>query len=144
MPYAETCLGFGAIVSAIGISLVCYNVKAYRVHLRNTDLSRADEGFYSRQYSRRMQTSALAVTLGALIGLCGYLKAFRESHVFATIYLTCLLLLSLWLMLLAVSDVLATRVYAGRTRRTQGNLQGSLQQALDDVRKAHGLSSPER
>ena len=139
MATPETYLGFGAIISAIGIGLVCVHIRSHRRHQADDQLSDFDHRFFNHQYSRRLQTSALAVTLGALIALCGYLKAFEDSLVFATIYVIGLLLLALWLVLLALTDALASRVYASKLGRQSHNMQKSLQQALAEVRQAHGL-----
>ncbi|GAB5441813.1 MAG: hypothetical protein Fues2KO_21620 [Fuerstiella sp.] len=136
MPIAY--LLFGSLVAAAGIALVLSNVRAFRRHESDESLSDADRQFFASQYARRMQTSALTVTFGALIGLCGYLK-FEEMPVFSTCYVIGLLLLALWLILLAVSDIVATRVYAGKLDRQNRLVRRSLQQALDEVREAHGL-----
>lgn len=133
-----TCLAFGSVVAAVGIALVLFNVRAHRRHQANGDLSEADHQFFDNQYARRMQTSALTVTFGALIGFCGYLQ-FEESPIFATCYIIGLLVLALWLILLAIGDVIATRVYAGKLDRRHRAVRKTLQQALDEVREAHGL-----
>jgi hypothetical protein len=139
MPNATTYLGFGSIVATMGIALVCFHVRAHRRHETDDDLSESDRQFFTHQYARRMQTSALTVTLGALIGLCGYLRAFEESPIFATLYVIGLLVLALWLILLALSDAIASRVYAGKLERRHKRVCKTLQQALAEVRQAHGL-----
>lgn len=141
MPEATTYLWFGSMISAVGIGLVMLHIRSHRQHRADGDLSASDLRFYEQQYSRRMQTSALLITLGALIGLCGYLKVFEDSPVFATCYVIGLLLLALWLILLALSDAVATRVYSSRLDRRNRDMQKSLQDALAEVRKAHGLDS---
>ena len=138
MPTPEICLAFGAMVSSIGIALIYFHVRAHRQHPADKDLTEIDIRFYQHQYVRRLQTSALAVTLGALIGLCGYLEAFEESPVFATVYVIGLLLLSLWLVLMAISDALASRVYANQLNRRNHKMQKSLEETLAEVRQAHG------
>ena len=139
MPPASTYLGFGAVISAVGIILVIVHVRSHRQHRKDSALTDADRKFYDRQYSRRLQTSGLLVTLGALIGGCGYVKALETSPVFATIYVIGLLLLTMWLVLLAMSDVLATRIYISQLNRRSHNMQKSLEDALGEVREAHGL-----
>jgi len=141
MPEATTYLWFGSMIAAVGIGLVLLHVRSHRQHKSDGDLSPVDLRFYESQYARRMQTSALLITLGALIGLCGYLKVFEDSPIFATCYVIGLLLLALWLILLAVSDAIATRVYSSRLDRRNRDMHKSLQDALAEVRKAHGLDS---
>ena len=139
MPTPETYLSFGSLVAAVGIALVCFHVKAHRRHQTDDELTESDHRFYDQQYSRRMQTSALTITLGALISLCGYIRVFDRSPVFATMYVIALLGLSMWLILLALSDGLATRIYAAKLDRQNRRVRKSLQQALAEVREAHGL-----
>ena len=141
MPEATTYLWFGSMIAAVGIGLVMLHVRSHRQHRSDANLSPADLRFFESQYARRMQTSALLITLGALIGLCGYLKVFEDSPLFATCYVIGLLLLALWLILLAVSDAIATRVYSSRLDRRNRDMHKSLQDALSEVRKAHGRDS---
>lgn len=138
---ASTYLGFGFTVAAVGIALVLFHVRSHKRHRVDKELSEKDHTFYEHQYARRMQTSALLVTLGALIGGCGYLEILEESPIVATFYVIGLLLLAMWLILLAISDAIATRVYASRLDRTSRNMQKSLEEALIEVREAHGLDT---
>ncbi|MEZ6061967.1 MAG: hypothetical protein R3C19_16605 [Planctomycetaceae bacterium] len=135
-------LYFGALVAAVGIGMVVLHIVHHRRHQEDDSLSDTDHRFYDQQYRRRMQTSALTVTLGALIGLCGYLRAFGESPVFASFYVIGLLLLSLWLVLLALSDAVASHVYSSQIQRRNRKLRQSLQEALNEVRRSHDISQP--
>ena len=137
MPTAVTYLGFGTCISAVGIAFVLFHVRSHRRHVADDKLSAAESRFFEHQYLRRMQTSGLTVTLGALIALCGYSKIFENSPVFATFYVVGLLLLTFWLILLAVSDAIATRVHSSRLDRRNPEGQKTLQEALADVREAH-------
>lgn len=141
MPPASTYLGFGAVISGVGIMLVIFHVRSQWHHCTDSTLTAADRKFYEKQYSRRLQTSGLLVTLGALIGGFGYVKALETSPVFATIYVIGLLVLTMWLVLLAISDVLATRIYISQLNRRSHNMQKSLEDALGEVREAHGLDA---
>jgi hypothetical protein len=139
---ATTYLLFGALVSTVGFAMIVLHVMQRRNHLDDETLSESDRRFYDHQYSRRMQTSALTVTLGALIGLCGYIPALEKSPVFATCYVLGLLLLSLSLMLLAMSDAVASRVHSGRVNRRQRKLRESLQEALMELKSVNDISLP--
>lgn len=132
------CLAFGSVVAAAGIAMVVFNVRAHRRHLADEELTDSDLEFFTRQYSRRIQTSALTVLFGGVIGLWGVFNV-REFPVLATLYLIGMLVLAAWLVLLALSDVLATRIYAGKLDRKHRRVCDSLQDALDQVREAHGL-----
>ncbi len=139
---ASTYLLFGSLVSSAGLAMIFWHVVQHRRYLEDDSLSSRDQRFYDQQYRRRMQTSALTVTLGALIGLLGYIPALEASPVFATVYVMGLLLLSLWLILLALSDALASRVHSKRVFRRQKQLRDSLQEALMELRSANDVSMP--
>jgi Flp pilus assembly protein TadB len=138
---ATTYLLFGALVSTVGFAMIVLHVMQRRNHLDDETLTESDRRFYDHQYSHRMQTSALTVTLGALIGLCGYIPALEKSPVFATCYVLGLLLLSLWLILLAMSDAVASRVYSSRVNRRQRKLRESLQEALMELKSVNDIST---
>lgn len=140
MPDESAYLTFGALVALVGMAMVWMHVVHHRRHQDDDSLSEADHRFYDQQYRRRMQTSALTVTLGALIGLCGHLKALEKSPVFASLYVIGLLILALWLVLLAVSDAVASHVYSTQVQRKNRKLRQSLQEALNEVRRNHDIS----
>jgi len=137
---ATTYLLFGSLVSCVGIAMVVWHVVQHRRHTDDESLSEADQQFYEQQYRRRMQTSALAVTLGSLIGMFGYIPAMESSPIFATCYVLGLLLLSLWLILMALSDALASRVYTNRAHRRHRQLRDSLQEALVELKSVNDVS----
>jgi len=137
---ATTHLLFGTLVSSVGFAMIVLHVVQRRKHQEDASLSDSDSRFYDQQYRRRMQTSALTVTLGALIGLCGYIRALETSPVFATCYVVGLLLLSLWLILLALSDAAASRVHSNRVQRRQRKLREALQEALLQLKSTNDIS----
>lgn len=137
---APTYLSFGSLVSCVGLGMIVWHVLQHRWHQDDESLAPTDLNFYEQQYRRRMQTSALAVTLGALIGLLGYIPAMDTSPIFATCYVMGLLLLSLWLILLALSDALASRMHSNKVQRRQRQLRDSLQEAMAEVKSANDVS----
>ena len=122
--------------------MIVLHVVQRRNHLDDESLSETDRHFYDQQYRRRMQTSALTVTLGALIGLYGHIQANEQSPIFATCYVIGLLLLPLWLSLLALSDAVASRVYSSRVNRRQRKLREALQEALMELKNVNDISMP--
>lgn len=137
---ASTCLLFGSLVSAVGFGMIVLHVVQRRKHEEDASLSEIDRHFYDQQYRRRIQTSALTVTLGALIGLYGYIEGLEQSPLLATCYVIGLLLLSLWLILLALSDAVASRVYSSRVNRRQRKLRESLQEAIMELKNVNDVS----
>ncbi len=132
--YAFLCVGI--IVAVFGILMIYWHVRQHRRHQENLDLSVEDQRFFDGQYRRRIQTSALTVTLGALLSLCENLPAFRTSPVFATFYVMGLLLLAFWLVLLALSDAVASRVHVSQSLRRNRRARQSLTEAIEELRLA--------
>ena len=131
-----TYLAFGSFIAIIGMVLIFVHVAKQRSRLSGNSLSEEDHRFYSQQYRRRMQTSALTVTLGALIALCGQLNAFEESPVFATAYVIGLLILAFWLVLLALGDAAASRIHSNHALRQNRKARRVLEDALIEIQKS--------
>ena len=66
-------IAFGSFVWLFGIAMVAWHVRQHRAVMNDAGLSPPDFKFHESQYRRRMQTSALTITLGALIAMCDYL-----------------------------------------------------------------------
>ena len=128
-------LWFGAFLWLFGVSMVVAHVLQRRSALSRAVQEAADVQFVERRYRRRMQTSALTMTLGALIVLCDYLPPFRSSPGLAAGYILAMLLLSIWLVLLAVSDAMASRVHFTQAMRNNMKTRQSLQATLDEMRR---------
>jgi hypothetical protein len=127
-------IGVGAFVWFFGIAMVTWHVWRRRRFLNDLDVSPTELKFLEQQYRRRMQTSALTITLGALISMCDYLPQFRTSPGFAAAYVMGLLLLSMWLVLLALGDAVASRVHMSQTLRRNRQTRQALQEAINELR----------
>ena len=127
-------IGVGAFVWFFGIAMVTWHVWRRRRFLNDLDVSPTELKFLEQQYRRRMQTSALTITLGALISMCDYLPQFRTSPGFAAAYVMGLLLLSMWLVLLALGDAVASRVHMSQTLRKNRQTRQALQEANNELR----------
>ncbi len=125
----------GALVWLFGILMVAWHVYRRRAALNDAGISPTELKFLEQQYRRRMQTSALTITLGALISMCDYLPHIRSSPGFAAAYVVGLLLLSMWLILLALGDAVASRVHMSQSLRRNRQTRQALQQAIDELRQ---------
>jgi hypothetical protein len=115
--------------------MVVWHVRHWRKAQNDAGLAPADLKFAEHQYRRRMQTSALTITLGALIAMCDSLPQFRNSPGFAAGYVATLLLLSMWLVLLALGDAFASRVHIRQSLRKNRQTRVALQEAIDELRR---------
>ena len=125
----------GAFVWLFGIAMVILHVRQRQRAVSDAGISSAELKFVEQQYRRRMQTSGLTITLGALIAMCDYLPQFRTSHTFAAGYVVALLLLSMWLVLLALGDAFASRVHMTQSLRRNRQTREALQEAIDEMRR---------
>jgi hypothetical protein len=128
-------IAFGSFVWLFGIAMVAWHVRQHRAVVNDAGISPSDFKFHESQYRRRMQTSALTITLGALIAMCDYLPQFRASLGFAAGYIATLLLLSMWLVLLAIGDAFASRVHVQQSIRRNRQTRAALQEAINELRR---------
>ncbi len=132
-------LSVGVVVALFGMAMIGWHVAQHRRHQEDLDLGSNDQKFFDNQYRRRMQTSALTVTLGALISLCENLPAFKQSPAFATFYVMGLLLLAFWLILLAFSDAVASRVHVSQSLRRNRRARQALHEAVEELRRSQQI-----
>lgn len=130
-------IGVGALVWFFGIGMISSHVYRRRLYLNDAEIHPTELKFLEQQYRRRMQTSALTITLGALISMCDYLPQFKTSPGFAAAYVVGLLLISMWLVLLALGDAVASRVHMSQSLRKNRLTRQALQAAIDEVRHKH-------
>lgn len=128
-------IGVGAVVWFFGIAMVSWHVYRKRRFLGDASISPEELKFLEQQYRRRIQTSALTITLGALISMSDYLPQFKTSPGFAAAYVMALLLLSMWLVLLALGDAVASRVHMSQSLRKNRQTRQALQQAINELRQ---------
>lgn len=127
-------IGVGSLVWFFGIAMISWHVYRRRRYLSDAEILPTELKFLEQQYRRRMQTSALTITLGALISMCDYLPQVKTSPGFAAAYVMGLLLLSMWLVLLALGDAVASRVHLSQSLRKNRNTRQELQDAINELR----------
>ena len=128
-------IAVGAFVWLFGIAMVAWHIQQRKVAVTDPALAPAELKFIEQRYRRRMQTSALTISLGALIALCDYLPQFQASPGFAASYVAVLLLLSMWLVLLALGDAFASRMHMRQSLRKNRQTREALQEAIDELRR---------
>ena len=94
------------LLAALG--LMYWHVRSWR-KAQLADPSPGELDFYSRQFRRRIQTSAMLGILAVLIFAGELLTWWISSHVFFFIYWIAALLLVMWVALLAGADIWATK-----------------------------------
>lgn len=103
--------------------LVAVSLWLIWAHWERSAAVEADESLENRQrdhlrrrYRRRIQTSTMLGVVGVAI-LGGRLFPPDQSGLAFIIYWFCVALLVLWMALLAMADIVSTRLYFGRLRR---------------------------
>ena len=114
---------------AFAAGMMLLHVRTWRT-IREQDPDPVERDYRRRQFRRRMQTSAMLGLLGVAI-LIGQLVTAPPARPLAfAIFCMVVLLLVVWVCMLAVADVIATKHHFGRLRQTylveQAKLKGEL------------------
>ena len=130
-------LVFGALLCAMGGSMMYLNHRAWKDRSKEEG-DEDDQRFYDRQFRRRMQASGMILLIGIMIPVGDSLIPWRQAIRTFAIYWLIVLGLALWAILLAVGDIIATRIYAqvklNRIRRDQV----ALEHAAERLRRSRG------
>ena len=108
---------------------------------RQGELEREEFDYRRRQFRRRMQTSAMLGLLAVGLFVGHSMPFWVESIVFQAAYWCGMLLLVVWVGLLALVDVIATKYYFGRLRQSYLLKQTKLQAELRQSQTAQGNGS---
>jgi len=110
-----------------GLGLMAAHVHAWRRQRQDPSLDEFDRDHYRARYRRRLQTSGLIALLGLLIPLGDAPFLWRQGVRISTIFWLAILLLTAWIVLLALGDIASTRAHArvalSRIRRKQRELE---------------------
>ncbi len=106
----------------------------------DTSLSDRDRDHLKRRHRRRMQTSTMLGVVGIAI-LAGRLFPLDEPSAAALLYWTGVLLLVLWMALLAMADMVATRVHFNVQRRKVEGERARLEAKLRRLEEGGGQKS---
>jgi hypothetical protein len=126
-----------AVLLATSFVLVGHHVRAWR-RLNQDDLDEREENFRYRQFRRRMQTSAMIGILGVAIAGGQVLFDVVRPGKLQGYYWIGVLLLLLWIVLLAVADMVATSSYYSRARSDLAVGHAKLQVELRKARERAG------
>ncbi len=133
-------------IFVIAVLLVVASAGLIVWHIRTWNQFAAEEPgerelkFRRRQYRRRLQTSTMIGLLGVAIFVGQLLLDTVHSQKFHVYYWIGVLLLVLWILLLAIGDMVATSFYYSRERSDfavqHAKLQAELRKARDESARA--------
>ncbi len=105
--------------------------------------TREELAFRRRQFRRRMQTSAMMAALAVALLVGQWLTGLVESPWFAIIYWLAVLILVGWVGLLALVDVLATKLHYDRVRHGYVLERAKLEAELRRIQKKRRNGQPD-
>lgn len=133
-------MAFGAALMVGGLITMRRHWLTWRTEKNDTSLPDTEREYFYRRYRRRMQTSALISLIGLMIALGDTLlpaifdNEHREMVVFG-VYWGTVLLLTGWVMVLALADLLSTSAHSRAALSKIRLKQRELEQQLDEVRR---------
>lgn len=102
----------GAALILLGLGLMRSHWLSWQRTEQEPHLERFDYQHYRSRYRRRMQTSGMIAVIGLLIALGDMLPLLRRDGTWFAIYWFGVLILVLWIVLLALGDLFATRSHS--------------------------------
>ena len=112
--------------------MIAAHARAWRRQQADPALDELDRDHYRTRYRRRLQTSGLIALLGLLIPLGDAPFFWRQGVRISTAFWCAILLLTVWIVLLAIGDIAATRAHAraalSRIRQKQRQLESQAAQ----------------
>ncbi|MGE3313630.1 MAG: hypothetical protein AB7O26_00855 [Planctomycetaceae bacterium] len=103
----------GGLLVVLGISMIVGHRRAWDGQKNDPELAEFDRVHFYRRFRRRMQTSAMLVVLGLLLAVGGTVIPWQNYPAAAQLaYWIGVLLLTFWVILLALGDILSTRVHS--------------------------------
>jgi len=125
------------LITVAGVFLV-WHVFSWRTARTKLAPDSAEWNFRRREFSRRLQVSGLLLVLGFLLLLGQFLFSHTESPGWAIAYWLLVALITLWMMLAALADMLAGVSYFGQLK-TQNDIERiRLSAIVDRLRRIHG------
>ena len=130
-------LCFGAFLMIAGGWLVRWHWRTWGEQHENSQISERERHFYRLQFRRRMQVALLLIVLGILIPLLDFMTFKNWPRLFTA--LACgMLIATVWIMLLAAIDWLASRVInnsSGVTPEMLAQKRKEIEAELDRIRR---------
>lgn len=123
----------GLALAGFGLALIRQHMVSWQRCKDDAELDEPDRDFFRRQFRRRMQTSGMVVLLGLMLPVGDGLLVWGRQPLAATIFWLGVLLLTLWIMALAVGDWLLTRIHCRGTVAAVEHLNRKKQELEDEV-----------
>lgn len=133
----------GGAVLAFALFLLRGHFIAWREQAQEPEADPRERDHYRRQFRRRVQASSLLAVLGVLLMLATDHIPWKRAPGMFAIYVLVLFVLLGWIVLLALGDLVSTRLH---TRAALGRVQQKQQEleaALRALQRPKSNGSPE-
>ena len=124
------------------MALMAWHIRAWE-SFRRREADAAEVNYRRRQFRRRMQTSAMLALAAIALGVGQPLTVWVNSAWFTPLYWLAVLLLVGWMVLLAVVDAWASRVYYGRLQQQCRLEEIKLQAEVRRLQAVRGNGKPD-
>ena len=128
---------FSSFVLLAAAGLIVWHVRTWR-EARSLELPPKARDYHRRQFRRRIQCSAMLAVLAVMLFVGQWVKLPLLPPLLVVCYWGIALLLVVWLALLAVADIIATKYYFGRLRSDVIVEQAKLEAEARRLRSLHG------
>jgi len=134
---------FPVVLFAVVAWLMASHLRA-RQHDHEADdgQDRRESDFRRRQFRRRVQTTGMLGLVALALALGHWITIDRVSPTVFAVYWSGVVLLVLWVLLLAMADVLSTKQHFGRIERTHQVEKARLEAQLREIQAAEGNGHP--
>lgn len=127
---------FGAFLLLVGGGLLAAEVWAGR-RRRGAAMERSEQAYYHRRHRRRLQVAGLILLIGVMIPVGDSLIPWEQAATTFAVYWLIVLGLAFWTILLAVGDMLSTKLYADATMNRIHAQRLELEQTAERLRRSN-------
>ncbi|MEZ5944038.1 MAG: hypothetical protein R3C18_21820 [Planctomycetaceae bacterium] len=136
-------LVFGVFLMVTGSVMLWYQLRSRRASAEDFKLDPRDRRFLDTRNRRRIQVAGLIILIGVMFPVGDSLIPWKDAPTTFAIYWLIVLALGFWTMLLAVGDMLATRMHTNVSLDRLKSQQKDLEDAVSKIREQRKASSEE-
>ncbi len=131
-------VGVGGGLFVTGVLFLRWHIQEWRQEKNDPGLDPNDRKHFYARYRRRMQTSGILVLLGILIPLGDWLIDRNKNPLPATIVWIVVLLLTMWVIVMALGDMLSTKTHSQAALSRVRQKQQDLERQVAELRSRDG------
>ena len=124
----------GAAIVIAGVLLMRSHYRSWSQQQEDPELDERQRRHLQRRYRRRMQASGLLTLIGIMIPIGDIESVFGDQPVLFAVYWFAVIALVMWVALLALGDLAATRAHSQVDLRRIEQMQRELEQELAALR----------